>query len=459
MHQASGSNKSVIEAVSTYIVRSGDAELPAAVVEKAKHHILDTLAAIVTGSKLKPGRFAKKYARSQAGVKEAQVIGSRTVTSAINAALANGIMAHADETDDSHPKSNTHPGCGIVPTALAMSERGETDGMSFLRGVVAGYDIGCRMTQTLGVDDLHRMHRSTHTIGNTFGAAAAAASVARLNAHQVRYVLSYTAQQASGVNYWARDAEHIEKAFVFGGLPARNGVTSAILVESGFTGVEDAFSGEDNFFEAFSPSPKPQLLTEGLGSRYEIIFTNIKRFPVGSPIQAALDALLLLIKKHGIKAGDVKTITVRLPAYGARVVDNRDMPDISLQYILAVTLLDGSLTFETAHSYKRMRDPAVLGIEKLITLVDDPELTAAKIMRQGIVEITTQDGAMFKEHVVSVRGTAENPMTREEVEEKSLDLMTPVLGKDRAMGLIQRIWHLEQVKNIRELRSLLSTRG
>ncbi len=456
MERNNSSTSNVIEEVSSYISKSGEAVLPAEVVEKAKHHILDTLAAIISGADLKPGRLARKFARSQAGPKEAQVTGTRTVTSAINAAFANGIMGHADETDDSHPISNTHPGCGIVPAALAMAEREGANGPGFLRGVVAGYDIGCRMTPALGVDNLHGMHRCTHSIGNTFGAAAAAASVAGLDADLVRYVLSYTAQQASGVNYWARDTEHVEKSFVFGGMPARNGVSAAVLVQSGFTGVLDPFSGDDNFLEAFSPSPRPQLLTEGLGNRYEITFTSIKKFAVGSPIQAALDALILLIKKHKITAKDVKSLTARLPEPGLSIVNDRNMPDVNLQYILAVTLLDGRLTFEASHSYERMNDPAVLEIKRRINLVEDPELSAAKITRQGIVEVTTKDGALLREHVVSVRGTVENPLTREEVEEKCQALMAPFLGEDRTGELIDKIWNLERVKNVRELRPLIS---
>lgn len=456
MQKNNSPGKSVIEEVSSYVAKSGEVELPAEVVEKAKHHILDTLAAIVSGSELKPGELAIKYAKSQAGPKEAQVVGTRTVTSAINSAFANAIMAHADETDDSHPGSNTHPGCAIVPAALAMSERENTDGLSFLRGIVTGYDIGCRITQALGVDNLHNMHRCTHSIGNTFGAAAAAASLARLGPDLVRYVLSYTAQQASGVNYWARDTEHIEKSFVFGGMPARDGVTAAILVDSGFTGVNDPFSGDDNFFEAFSSSPRPQLLAEGLGSRYEIMFTSIKKFPAGSPIQAALDALLLLIKKYGITFKDLKSVTARLPGPGLSIVNNRSMPDVNLQYILAVTLLDGRLTFEAAHSYERMKDPAVLELKKCISLVEGPELTKAKITRQGIIELTTKDGTLLREHVVSVRGTVENPLTREEVAEKCQGLMAPLLGEDHTHKLIDKIWNLEQLKNVRELRPLLS---
>src|SRR3972149_11084934 len=111
--------KSVIKEVSSYISKSGQAELPPEVVVKAKHHILDTIASIVSGARLKPGKIAIQFMETQKGVKEAQVIGSRIITSAINAALSNGMMAHADETDDSHEKSLTHPGAAVVPAALA----------------------------------------------------------------------------------------------------------------------------------------------------------------------------------------------------------------------------------------------------------------------------------------------------------------------------------------------------
>src|SRR3972149_9685035 len=153
-----GSN--VIGEVSAYISKSGETILPSEVVQKAKHHILDALGAMVSGSLLKPGQLAKKYVRRQAGASEAQVAGSDIITSAINAAFATGIMAHADETDDSNERARTHPGCAIVPAALAISEREGADGLSFLKGVVAGYDIGCRITKALGIEQLRLQHRS-----------------------------------------------------------------------------------------------------------------------------------------------------------------------------------------------------------------------------------------------------------------------------------------------------------
>lgn len=450
--------KDAIGEVTSYVSRGTRADLPEEVRRKAKHHILDTFAAMVSGSTFKPGRLAMAYARRQAGAREAQVVGSRALTSAINAAFVNGIMAHADETDDSHEKSLTHPGCAIVPAALAVAEKEGADGLGFLKGVVVGYDIGCRITQVLGPAELMRRHLCSHSIGGNFGAAAAAAAICGLPEDRVGYVLSYAGHQASGVTYWMRDAEHVQKAFVFGGMPARDGATAAILAQSGFTGVSDPFSGQNNFLEAFSGSPEAGRLSAGLGSTYEIMATNIKKFAVGSPIQAPLEALLLLMGAHRFRPADVDTIVVSLPTAGAQrtVVDNRDMPDVNLQYILAVALLDGDLSFSAAHSYERMREPAVLDTEKRITVREDPGLNASKTARQAIVEVRTKDGAVLSEHVTSVRGTAENPMTTEEVERKSRELLVPVLGEDRARQLIERVWHLEEVKNVRELRPLMS---
>src|SRR5919106_5023155 len=313
----------VMHELATYISRAGKKPLPKPVVEKTKHHVLDTIAAMVSGSKLLPGEQAISFIKTQGGAPEAMVIGSRIVTSATNAALANGMLGHADETDDSHAPSLTHPGCGIVPAALAMAEREQANGSAFLRAVALGYDVGCRVTMALHAYDFREVGHSTHTFGPMFGAAAAAGSLAGLKYDQVRHLLSYTAQQTSGISCWMRDAEHVEKAFDFGGMPARNGVAAAAMVAHGFTAVEDVFSGERNFFVAYDESrrtgkaPQPEKLIEELGTRFEIVNTNIKRWSVGSPIQAPLDGLLDMIRANKIKADDVGKLVVRVGHQGA----------------------------------------------------------------------------------------------------------------------------------------------
>ena len=181
-------------------------------------------------------------------------MGSNVATTAINAALANGMLAHSDETDDSHAPSLTHPGCQIVPAALAVAEREGASGEALLRAVALGYDVGSRIGRAMGGIAARGVHgHATHAIGPMFGAAAAAAALVGLDERGVRHCLAYTAQQASGITSWARDSEHIEKAFVFGGMGARNGVTSALFVQSGMTGEEDVFGGDFNFLDIYWP--------------------------------------------------------------------------------------------------------------------------------------------------------------------------------------------------------------
>jgi len=445
----------VMSQLSAYIASALRRSLPPAAIEKTKHHILDTLAAMISGSRLAPGMRAIGYVKTLGGVKEACVIGSNIITTAVNAALANGMLAHADETDDSHAPSLTHPGCGIVPAALAMAERERRNGAALLRAVALGYDVGCRLTQSLDAYQFREDGHSTHSFGPMFGAAAAAGALADLRERQVRHLLSFTAQQASGISCWMRDGEHVEKAFDFGGMPARNGVAAATMVAHGFTGVDDVFAGERSFFVAYGRKPDPAALARGLGDNYEIMNTNIKRWSVGSPVQAPLDSLRDLILEHQIKATDVEKVVVRVAHQGANTVDNRDMPDICMQHMCAVMLIDGNVTFASSHDQKRMRDREVLALRNRIELRGDDALSAAMPSRQGIVEVSLRDGRELRRHTTAVRGTAENPMTRGEVDEKSYDLMAPVIGRARARKLCDAVWKLEKVRDARGLRPLL----
>jgi len=446
----------VMTRLSTFMGAAAAANLPADVVEKTKHMILDTLAAMISGSELPPGRFAINFARAYKGDGVATVAGSNVLCGPIEAALANGMLAHSDETDDTHPPSQSHPGCATIPAALAAGERFNIGGRQFLRAVTLGYDVGTRVTATLGrLQYMFDTHRSTHAIAGTFCAAAAAGCAASLNAQQMRWLLSYTAQQASGTAAWQRDTDHIEKAFDFAGMPARNGVTAALLVQAGGTGVGDIFSGADNFFDAFQPKNKPDMVIEKLGERYEITRTNIKKWTVGSPIQAPLDALEILLKRYKFQPDQVKQILVRAATNEAKIVDNREIPDICLQHMIAVMLIDKTASFKSAHDTARMKDSEILRQRAKVQLVGDEALEKLMPRRVGIVEVTLNDGMRFTERVDNVRGTLENPMPREEVVAKARDLITPVLGPATSQKLIDKVFDIENVKSILELRPLL----
>jgi 2-methylcitrate dehydratase PrpD len=443
----------VMVRLSTYMSQARDHALPDRVLEQAKWHILDTIAAMVSGSELPPGRAAISFARAYGGKEVATVVADTIVCGPIEAALANGVMAHADETDDSWP-GGWHPGCGVVPAALATGEQFGISGAHFVRAVALGYDVGARILITLR-PGLANSHKATHAIAGHFGAAAAAGCGASLTPPQMRWMLDYTAQQCSGIASWYRDRDHIEKGFVYGGMPARSGVTSALLVQGGWNGVDDVLSGRDNFLMANAPQANPELIVEKLGERWEIAGTNLKRWTVGSPIQAPLDAMEALLKRQPIDPNQVQQVLLR-SAPGS-VVDNSDPPDINVQFVMALMLIDKTATFRSIHDKPRMQDPAILRLREKVRL-EAPGGRGAGGRggdRLPLLEVTLTDGRKLTQDTGAVLGTIDNPMTREQLAAKCRDLMTPILGAAPCTRLIDRTLALEQVKDVRELRPLL----
>ncbi len=438
-----------------YMAEARTRALPERVVVAAKQRILDTLAAIVSGARLAPGKLAIDYVRALGGTAEACVATTSIVTTAVEAAFANAMCAHADETDDFHPFTKAHPGCTVVPAALAMAERQRESGTALIAAVVLGYDVGCRFLMALGPDAVRASEQSAEGVSSTFAAAAAAASIAGFDERRMRFAISYAAQQASGVWSWERDEEHVEKAFDFAGMGARNGVMGATLIQAGFTGVADALDPAPNVFRAHSPRPSPDEIVAELGTRFYVAETAIKTFPVGYPIQAPLTAFLRLRERHGFDPDDVRHITLRLPADGAKIVDNSAMPDVNVQHIIAIALLDRRVTFENSHSRERLTDPRVLAVRERIELVADPALVDAAAPRSGLVEVTLTDGQKVRELVKHAPGTPENPLDTAGVNAKARDLIAPVLGAQRAEALIERVGALENLADARDLRALL----
>ena len=442
--------------LSTYIAGAVRKAPPREVMERAKIHLVDTVAAMISGSRLLPGKAAITHIRSLGGKPEAGVIGTRIVTSAANAALANGMFGHADETDDTHPPSLTHPGTSVTPAAFAIGERNRLSGTVVLRAVVLGYDICSRLLLSLKPMPFLRSGHHAGAFGQIFGAAATAGALLKLDARRVRYMLSYAAQQASGMYTMFRDPEHIEKAYAMGGMPAHNGTAAALMVANGFTGVEDVFSGERDFFHTFASEAGSDRdeLARGLGRDYEILRGGIKRWPVGGPIQGPLHVLRDLMQQHGFKAEEVEKLVARMPDKELEIVNDRPMPDICVQHLLAVMLRDGSVSFKSAHDFKRMKDPRILALRRRIEAVGDPGLTDAQRRWRCVMEIGLKDGRVLQHQTMAAKGSFENPLTRAEEEEKALDLIVPILGKPRSRALLAALWNFEKIKDVRALRKL-----
>ena len=445
--------------VSEYIANALIHQSPDHVIEKTKFHFLDTIASMISGSTMLAGEKAIQFIQAQGdSAPQASLLGTKIKTTAINAALANGMFGHADETDDSHAESLTHPGCGIVAAVLAAGELQNRSGLELLKAMTLGYDICCRLTKSLHPYQFRANGHSSHTFGPNFGAAAAAGALLGVNATQARYLLSYAAQQASGVSCWMRDKDHIEKAFDFGGMAARNGMTSALMVANGFTGVDDVFSGERNFYDAYGVDPLRQELGVDLGKRYEILQTSIKRWTVGSPIQAPLDCVdeIIHTKDKPLDPASIVSIHVQIPHESLTIVNNREMPEICLQHLVALMIIEGRMDFHLAHDRSRMFDPRVIELRKMIHLEGSDALSKNMPTRQGIVRITLNSGELIEVYTRDVKGTPNNPMNRSELDRKCTDLMSPILGLAQSQRICEVVWELEKEASARDFVSILT---
>lgn len=443
--------------IAGYLAGIASKPLAGEVAEKARHHLLDTIAAIVSGSALEPGRMAVSYGERYAGGSVATIAGARYKADIFTAALVNGMSAHADETDDFHVASITHPGSAVVPAALALGEARHISGARFLAAVVAGYDICPRATMSINAEKRFAEGGATHGVGGLFGAAAASAVMLGFDALRVIHLLSYTAQQASGMVCWRRDPDHIEKAFDFSGAAARNGVQTATMVEHGMTGVPDALEGRHGYFKVHGKGFDPRPAWADLGQRSAVLDAAIKKWCVGSPIQAPLDAVEAIRAAHpALEHREIEAVTIRLPSDTAVVVDNGPMPDVNCQHLVAVAIIDGGLSFHTAHDEARMLAADAKGLRERTRLIHDDSLVGAVPPRQGIVEITLKGGAVLRHHAKAVRGTPFNPMSWSEVVAKSDDLMAPVLGKAGSARVVAAVRGVEDLADVGDLARLLA---
>jgi 2-methylcitrate dehydratase PrpD len=400
--------------------------------------------------------MAVKYVQGLGGEPQASVTGASWLTTTINAALANAMCAHADETDDFEAVTKAHPGSSAVPAAFAVAEKEGRSGVEFIRAVALGYDMSWRLLMALGPDLVRGTHRSAEGTSSTFGALGAAASLARLDEQGMRFSISYAAQQVSGLWSWVKDEDHIEKAFDFAGMGARNGVTAVATVQAGLTGVADVLDGTHNLFIALSTKPQPQEILAGLGTRFFVTETAIKTFSVGYPIQSPLDAMLILRRQYNLTPDNVRSVLVRVPTDAIGIVGESAMPDVNCQHMVAVALVRGTVSFVDSHDLALMHDPAIAAQRAKVTVVADEGLMDPLAPRGSIVEVTQTDGRKVSHFTKFPPGTKENPLSQEGVSAKARDLMLPVLGSEKAERLIATINGLESVGSIRSLRSLVT---
>lgn len=438
------------DAVAAYAAAAARMSLPDDVVERTKLHTLDTLAAIVSGAVLEAGVASQRYIEQVGGRPVAALLGTRLRAPLIEAAFGNGMAAHADESDDSHEDSQTHPGCGVVPAAIVAAEAGGCSGSQLIRAVALGYEATIRFATAIGSAMTFKASSlSSHAYGPLFGAGYAAGALMGFDQARFRILLNYLAQEASGLTTWRLDDRHTLKSYVFAGMPASNGIKAAALVHAGFTGGGDVLDRDNrNLLDAICPAPVPDALVDGLGVRHAILETDIKKYSVGFPIASPVAALEALLDREGLRHGEVERVRVFYHEDWYKVIgDETHLPDVNLRYCLAVTLLDRRMSFDASHDAQRMVDPQVHALGTRIDFLG-PKAGQDKFAVTLEVDARGRTWSSFQDR--DVRGRFRNPMSRSEIEAKALELMGPVLGDERSRKAVRAIGRLDALPDVRE---------
>ena len=439
--------------ISEYIAGIRTADVDPEFLELGKRHILDTLASAVSCKDLPPAMFGRKYAlmKSADASNAATMLATKERVGLVDAVYGSSMIVHGSEINDFIPSAFVQPGPAVVSAALALAENRGGTGSDVLRAVVAGYELCGRIPKALGVRTLYSNGIANHGVGPCFGAAATSASMLGLTPEQIRIVMSYACQQASGSWQWLLDVDHIEKTFVFAGVGARNGVEAALMVEMGYTGVPDCFDNAEGYMNhrmfRQGADHNPAYLTQNLDTQSEFHHTAYKRYPVGGPTQPAVQAVFELLPKTS--EATVESIVMEMPGRWD-AFRNAEMPALNLRYLAAIMLIDGRLDLVAAQDKERFdNDRRVHELTKKMDVVHAPDLEVGEgEVRTEPARVTLKDSKTgeTKLFVPFVRGFPSHPMTRQDVMDKAMELMGPVLGTARAQNVIDATMSMEDLQ-------------
>jgi 2-methylcitrate dehydratase PrpD len=429
--------------------------IPNHVVRETKRHILDTLGVSLAGSRTTVGGLLINYAMKYADKKESTIITCSKKTSCTNAALANAVMAHACNFDDTYEAGVYHPGCSIIPAALAVAERQNASGKDLITSIIAGYDVAVRVAEALSPWHYEGGHNPTGTC-NTFGAAASSGKILDLNTDQLTHALGMAGMQAAGLMQQVIEGVASDNC-MYAGKSSQNGVFASLLAQMDYKVSPTIIEGEKGFCKVMSSNCDQSKLTEGLGDSFKILETTVKPYPCCRFTHGPIEAILRLVRKHKLKSENVKRIRLRTFDF----FSGCDRPDYmkdasdykmknSYQYTLAVALLEGKVSLED-FELKKIKDERINELAQKIEVVVEPELTKLYPKKWPyVVEVRTTDGEEYRHRIEFPPSLADDQVTK-----KFRNLASMVLSNHETDELIRVVTQLERCNNIRQLTELL----
>jgi len=432
--------------------------LPPELVERARFLVLDLIGNIVRAraeAESTPALMAGIRALGL-GAGNAVVFGDAARYAPAGAVLANAALGHSLDFDDTHAAGSLHPGVTAISAALAAGEMTGASGADVMAGIVAGYEVACRLALALPAGEHYaRGFHPTATCG-AFGAAAAAARVFGLPGPAIESAFGIALSQTAGSLEFLVNGAWTKRFQV--GWSAMNGLAAATFARGGFKGAAEAFEGPHGFLHAYAPSPAPERAIEQLGKKFELMATAVKPYPSCRFGHAGIDAALALGAEHGLRAEEIEAVTLGLSKAGMTLIgepaEKKANPEnvvdgqFSGPFVLAVALATGGMGWD---SYRLLGNPAVRRLLPLVRCEEDPEIEAEFPANMAARVKIRARGRSFEKLVRVPKGEPSNFLGETELCAKFASLAEPVLGAEQTAALADAALNIAGLGNIAAL--------
>jgi 2-methylcitrate dehydratase PrpD len=444
-----------------YVLHTRAHQLPEAARHATLRIVVDTLGAMLAASAAPQtlARLLNAYIEQEGGEPRASIVGRQQRTGPALAALVNGTLAYGLDLESIHGPSITHAAAVVVPACLAVAEACEATGEDTLAAIAVGLDAADRVSRAIGPRAMYARGFHPPAVAGAPAAALASARLLRLDPACSRRALGLAALQSGGLMAWETDPTEQSRAFNCG-TAARNGVTAARLAAAGFGGPEDALAGPNGMLGAFGDAgSSAHVLVDGLGERFAACETQIKRFACCAFLQPGVDAMVELRTRHALRPADVAAITFEFPRGGAPVIDANPVRSHCAQYVLAVALTDGTVTFADLATDRRLTHPDLLAVAQRVRVVHsdelDPEFPDRYTSR---VRLDLCDGRSLEKLVVYASGHPRNALSDAQVHAKFDGLVAPAFGSAHAQRVLRLTAELPAAESLVPLMAALRSR-
>lgn len=438
-------------------------QLPKNVIDQTKYFFLDYLGIAIRAAHIDSSKPIHAVIDEMPAIGQSTIIGKAQTTASCWAALANGTAAHSLELDDTFLEGSIHNECFIYASALAEAEALASNGQQFIVATVLGFDIACRLAKALQPAIANA--RGFHPTGicGSLGATITSGKLLTLSQEQFVLAIGIAASQASGLLEYVTNGAWTKR--LHAGWAAHAGIIAAHLAKNHFQGPRTAIEGKFGFLHAYSGNPKLEDLVAGLGTDYKILKTAIKFYPCVYYIQAAIDAMLLIVKEQHLTPEQIKSITVHTLTAGFNLVcqpvSKKRQPisildaQFSMHFNIAIALLQNRVTLAEYHN-EYFFSAKVRAIMEKVHCEIDPALDALyPVAWPARVHIITNDNASHSAEVQFAKGAPQNPLSWDELIIKHKNLVNGYLNDDDDNQLIAFVRNLENQSNFNKLSQIL----